>query len=122
MKISPIQNSNMSFKGIYKVPAKSITDDLEQDVYRYKMGLVPSSQIAPEYFYIIAPNNKKIEQELEQEILYTGGKYWKSKPIKEIANRKLCEQIFNLNKSMDDNKENWIQAEDNPRSTDDVPF
>lgn len=103
------QNKNINFSGLYKIPAKGIGETVSNLVEKHNCLKVPSSYLAPKYWYILTPESKEVEEEFEKTFLEHLGKYWKAH-FRLGFNRQVCEKIFETTKLVD-NKENWVEAE-----------
>lgn len=104
------QNKNINYSGLYKIPAKNIGEKVFTLVKEHKCVNVPSSYLAPKFWYILTPDNKEIEDVFENAFLENVGKYWKV-DIKDVLNKQVCETLFGVRKTLDNGKEDWVERE-----------
>ena len=49
----------------------------------------------------MTPNNKRSEKTFEDVVLETGGKFWKSLPIKNVLNKDIAGKIFDITRPIE---------------------
>ena len=101
-------NDKTSFSALYKIQTNSISKKVEDLIIKRKYISIPSSNCNPQYYYVLTPNNKKSEKTFEDMVMETGGKFWKSLPIKNVLNKDIAGKIFDITRLIE-KKENWLE-------------